>query len=101
MHGKAFFILAVTGAIALPALAHAQNVPACAGLTGERRTQCLRAEVERGRQETARIERNNARVDRAKKVVCVATRSSAAGAIGGAIGDAALRQDRPCTPRAQ
>ena len=73
----------------------------CPGLTGAARTNCLNATLARQQQETARIERNNRNLDRTKAVVCAVTRSSAAGAVGGALGDAALGQNRPCTARAQ
>lgn len=91
-------IIAIATTIAAPALSGAQS-SVCRGLSGSHRTACLNAEVERGRRELARIEQRNRNLDRAKTVVCVGTRSSAPGAIGGAIGDRALRQDRPCTRR--
>lgn len=87
-------------------MAIAQSTPAqasdlCPGLRGQARTDCLVAERDRGRRETARIEQRNRNLDTARDVVCVGTRSSIPGKIGGAIGDRLLRQDRPCTPRAR
>lgn len=79
----------------------AQGSGVCVGLTGAARTACLKAEVERGRRETADIDRRNRDLDRAKTVVCTVTRSSAAGAVGGMVGDKALGQNRACTPRAR
>ena len=96
--------LICAGSIALTALAsspaYAGGPPQCQGLTGQARTSCLNADIERGKRELGAIERANGRLDKAKTAVCVVTRSSAPGAIGGAIGDAALRQKKPCTKRA-
>lgn len=91
-------LLVVVGS---PCLADRQGSGVCLGLSGAQRTSCLEAEVRRAKQETERINRYNRNLDRAKTATCVLTRSSTAGAAGGAVGDAALRQDRPCTPRAQ
>ena len=82
-------------------IAFAQGSGVCLGLTGAARTACLRAEVERGKKETADIDRRNRDLDRAKTVICAVTRSTAAGAVGGMAGDKALGQNRPCTPRAR
>ena len=73
----------------------------CPGLTGAARTNCLNAELARQQQENTRNARKNQNIDRTIAVVCAVTRSSAAGAVGGAIGDKALGQNRPCTPRAR
>lgn len=95
-------IVAGAGALTLfPTSSVAQGSGLCPGLRGQARTDCLVAERDRGRRETARIERRNRDLDTARDVVCVGTRSSIPGKVGGAIGDRVLRQDRPCTPRAR
>lgn len=98
---RMFMKVAIASIIFYTPSALCQGSGVCVGLTGNARTACLQAELERGRRETARIEQQNRNLDRAKTVICVVTRSSSAGAVGGAVGDAALRQNRPCTPRAQ
>ena len=95
-------ILLLVAAVGLPTSAGAQSQSSlCRGLKAEDRTACLKAEYERGQRELAEIEKRNRRLDAAKKAVCTVTRSSLAGAVGGAIGDAALRQKHTCTKRAQ
>jgi hypothetical protein len=95
----ALVLALVLTSVSAPALASGSSV--CGGLKGAERRACLDGELERGQRELARIERNNRLLDYGKKAVCTVTRSSVAGAAGGALGDAALRQDRPCTPRAR
>lgn len=59
----------------------AQAAPPCAGLSGNARRNCLNAEVQRGNQELARIERKNRRLDTAIKVGCTADKYG--GAVAG------------------
>lgn len=54
----------------------------CEGKKGAERTACLNAEVERGRAESARIERSNHRLDTAIHVVCTGRKVADVGARG-------------------
>lgn len=62
----------------------AQNL--CPGLTGQARTSCLQAEAARARENVARANANNARLDVARGVVC--TERQVGGALATGVGRA-------------
>jgi hypothetical protein len=68
---RTFNALAVLG-IGLLSVSSAHGQKLCPGLKGEARTQCLKAEVARGEQETARINKKLARIDSAILTTCAA-----------------------------
>jgi hypothetical protein len=66
----------------------------CPGLTGQARTNCHQAEVQRGNDRTKQINRDNVRLDNAIKVTCAArggadVTAATTGIIGGSTGRAA------------
>jgi hypothetical protein len=94
----------------------------CSGLSGQDRRTCLEGEVKRGQAETARIERNNRRLDRAKDATCLTrdfgghlasgagyAKGGKAGAVAGNVAyragtgalDRVLDNPHACTPRAR
>ena len=101
MKALLYLAVAASAAIIYPSYGLAQGSGLCPGLRGQARTDCLVAERDRGRRETQRIERNNGRLDTTRDAVCIGTRSSIPGKVGGAIGDRIMGLDRPCTKRAR
>jgi hypothetical protein len=101
-------------AAALAASSGAIETKPCDGLSGVARRECLEGEVRRGREETARIEERNRRLDMGQQAACVAREvgAHASGRAAGVAGratwevatratDRALNNSRPCTPRAR
>jgi hypothetical protein len=92
---------------AFTGLSVAYSQPLCPGLSGEARTNCLHAEVERGKRESEAANRKAARLDKAMKVACGADKAGpvAAGTAaqggglaykaGRAVGDKVTGQ-KPC-----
>ena len=101
-------ILAISGAAAAALTAglfsapvSAGGPPACQGLTGKARTDCLYEEKRRGERELRAIEARNRELDDRKAVWWVATRSSVIVGAAAAPVDRALKNPHPCTKRAR